>query len=133
MYYAAADLFLFPSLYDNAPLVVREAAAMHTPSLLTEVSTATEFICDEVNGFLTRNSKEAMAAKILRIIGDRILLQTVGDIAAEDIAQSWENIIEQVQQRYIGIMQRKMRELDRLNYHIPWPERIWSESVPDLY
>ena len=28
---AAADLFLFPSLYDNAPLVVREAAAMHTP------------------------------------------------------------------------------------------------------
>ena len=31
-YYAAADLFLFPSLYDNAPLVVREAAALHTPA-----------------------------------------------------------------------------------------------------
>jgi glycosyltransferase involved in cell wall biosynthesis len=29
-YYTAADLFLFPSLYDNAPLVVREAAGLHT-------------------------------------------------------------------------------------------------------
>ena len=32
-YYAAADLFLFPSMYDNAPLVVREAAMMGTPSV----------------------------------------------------------------------------------------------------
>ena len=31
-YYVAADLFLFPSLYDNAPLVIREAAALGTPS-----------------------------------------------------------------------------------------------------
>ncbi len=30
-FYAASDLFLFPSFYDNAPLVVREAAAMSTP------------------------------------------------------------------------------------------------------
>ena len=35
-YYAAADLFLFPSLYDNAPLVVREAAALHTASVMAE-------------------------------------------------------------------------------------------------
>lgn len=34
LYYLAADLFLFPSLYDNAPLVVRETAALHTPSIL---------------------------------------------------------------------------------------------------
>ena len=33
-FYAAADLFLFPSIYDNAPLVVREAGALQTPSIL---------------------------------------------------------------------------------------------------
>ncbi len=35
-YYAAADLFLFPSIYDNAPLVVREASALQTPAVLVK-------------------------------------------------------------------------------------------------
>lgn len=45
-YYAAADLFLFPSMYDNAPLVLREAAAMHTPAILLNGATASEVIVD---------------------------------------------------------------------------------------
>ncbi len=35
--YTRADLLVFPSLYDNAPMVVREAAALGTPSLLARV------------------------------------------------------------------------------------------------
>ena len=104
-YYAAADLFLFPSLYDNAPLVIREAAAMSTPSLLVEGSTAAEIICDGVNGFLTENSKEAMEAKIRQIINNRQLLKDVGHIASQTVANSWEHIIGMVQQRYISLMQ----------------------------
>ena len=106
-YYAAADLFLFPSLYDNAPLVVREAAALSTPSLLIDGSTAAEIICDRVNGFLTQNSKEAMAAKIVEIMSDRKLLNDAGYVASKTIALSWEHIINMVQQRYVSIMQRK--------------------------
>mgnify|MGYP001776216525 CR=1 FL=1 len=49
--YAAADLFVFPSLYDNAPLVVREAAAMGTPALLAEGSTAAGVLAAGINGF----------------------------------------------------------------------------------
>ena len=104
-YYAAADLFLFPSLYDNAPLVVREAAAMSTPSLLVEGSTAAEIICDGVNGFLTQNNKDAMAAKIRQIISNRQLLNDVGHIASETVANSWEHIIGMVQQRYMHLIQ----------------------------
>jgi len=104
-YYAAADLFLFPSLYDNAPLVVREAAAMGTPSLLVEGSTAAEIICDGVNGFLTKNNKEAMAVKIRQIISNRQLLKDVGHIASKTVANSWEHIIGMVQQRYLHLMQ----------------------------
>lgn len=33
-----ANLFVFPSLYDNAPIVIREAAASYTPSLLVKNS-----------------------------------------------------------------------------------------------
>jgi glycosyltransferase involved in cell wall biosynthesis len=49
--YARGDIFLFPSLYDNAPLVLREAAAMRTPAVLIHGSTA-EVIEDKDNGFL---------------------------------------------------------------------------------
>ena len=105
-YYAAADLFLFPSLYDNAPLVVREAAAMSTPSLLVEGSTAAEIICDGVNGFLTENSKEAMTAKIRQIISNRQLLKDVGYIASKTVANSWEDIIGLVRQRYLSLMRK---------------------------
>ncbi|MDR1436804.1 MAG: glycosyltransferase, partial [Candidatus Symbiothrix sp.] len=59
-YYAAADLFLFPSLYDNAPLVVREASALHTPSILVKNSTAAEIVTDNYNGFLIDNSGKAL-------------------------------------------------------------------------
>jgi glycosyltransferase involved in cell wall biosynthesis len=106
MYYAAADLFLFPSLYDNAPLVVREAAAMHTPALLLEGSTAAEIVRDGVNGFLTQNNKNAMAAKIRQIISDQPLLYAAGLNASKSIAQSWESIIDTVRWRYETIMHR---------------------------
>lgn len=68
LYYAAADLFLFPSLYDNAPLVVREAAALHTPSLLIKGSTSAEVIHDSVNGFLSDNSVTAYASRISQLL-----------------------------------------------------------------
>ncbi|MDR1864806.1 MAG: glycosyltransferase [Bacteroidales bacterium] len=130
MYYAAADLFLFPSLYDNAPLVVREAAAMHTPSLLLEGSTAAEIICDGVNGFLTRNSSEAMAAKIRAIMTNPSLLRATGLHAATNITHSWKDIMEVVCRRYELVMQRKKHELYR-KQHIPWPARIWPEPLLD--
>jgi glycosyltransferase involved in cell wall biosynthesis len=105
MYYAAADLFLFPSLYDNAPLVVREAAAMHTPSLLLEGSTAAEIVSDGINGFLTQNNKNAMAAKIRKIMSDPNLLHIAGLNASTSVAQSWESIIDTVRWRYETIIQ----------------------------
>lgn len=62
--YTAADLFLFPSLYDNAPLVVREAASLHTPSLVTRGSNTSEFIRDSINGFLADNDVLAFANRL---------------------------------------------------------------------
>jgi glycosyltransferase involved in cell wall biosynthesis len=106
MYYAAADLFLFPSLYDNAPLVVREAAAMQTPSLLLEGSTAAEIVRDGINGFLTQNNKNAMAAKIRQIMSNDDLLYAVGLTASQSVTQSWESIIETVRWRYETIIRR---------------------------
>lgn len=106
-YYVAADLFLFPSLYDNAPLVVREAAALHTPSVLIADSTASEIISHSVNGFLSANSVEAYADCIRNIIQTPELMQRVGEEASYTIARSWEDVAGEVYDRYSCLMKRK--------------------------
>lgn len=100
---AAADLFLFPSLYDNAPLVVREAAAMHTPALMLQDSTAAEVITADVNGFLTVNDKQEYANKITYLMNNPEILKQVGNKASMSISRSWENVIEEVLLRYKDI------------------------------
>ena len=102
---AAADLFLFPSLYDNAPLVVREAAAMHTPALMLQEATAAEVIQTDVNGFLTPNDLQAYADRIVYLMAHPNLLQKAGDRASVTIARSWENVIDEVILRYRDIQQ----------------------------
>lgn len=102
---AAADLFLFPSLYDNAPLVVREAAAMHTPALMLQESTAAEVIESDVNGFLTANDKQVYADRIVWLMEHPEVLKRVGDKASNTIARSWENVIEEVILRYKDIQE----------------------------
>lgn len=105
-YYAASDLFLFPSFYDNAPLVVREAAAMQTPSVLLEGSTAAELVSDSRNGFLTQRTPEAYARTIRRIASDKEMKAAVGRGAAATLARSWHDVMDEVIQRYDEIIAR---------------------------
>lgn len=105
-YYLAADLFLFPSLYDNAPLVVREAAALHTPSILLQGSTAAEIISDGVNGFLSTANEKLYADKISGLLACPQLIESAGAFAAQSLARSWKDIAEEVDDRYNHLMQR---------------------------
>lgn len=107
-YYASADLFLFPSLYDNAPLVVREAAALHTPSVLIKGSTCAEIIEDEYNGYLTEHSPEIFARRIDDLMSARECIRHVGKVASQTIARSWEDVAEEVCDRYNSLMRRKL-------------------------
>ncbi len=99
-YYSCADLFLFPSLYDNAPLVVREAAAMHTPSLLLEGSTSAEIIRDGKNGYLSFDDKTEYAKKLLYLLQNKANLEKVGIEASNSIARPWCDVIDEVLDRY---------------------------------
>lgn len=106
-YYAAADLFLFPSLYDNAPLVVREAAALHTPSIMTRGATASTIIDDGGNGFLTEDDPENMARIIRALSLDREYVRRVGVAASRTIVRSWESIATEVLDRYNDLIRRR--------------------------
>jgi 1,2-diacylglycerol 3-alpha-glucosyltransferase len=105
-YFACADLLLFPSIYDNAPLVVREAAAMGTPSVLVKESTAAEIIQDSINGFLIDNNSDSFASKLRQLSRNKSLINQVGKSASQTLARSWENITEEVLDRYNHIIKR---------------------------
>lgn len=108
-YYAAADLFLFPSIYDNAPLVIREAAALQTPAVLIEGSSSAENIINNYNGFLTENSVEAFATKLRELINAPEKINIAGLNASKSLARSWESITEEVLDRYQKLMERTWR------------------------
>lgn len=106
-YYAAADLFLFPSLYDNAPLVVREAAALHTPSIMIDESTAATIIKDSENGFLVPNNLDAFGARLRELIGQPERVHKVGITASHSIVRSWEDVVDEVLDRYNRLIAKK--------------------------
>ncbi len=104
--YAAADLFLFPSFYDNAPLVVREAAAMLTPSVLLTGSTSAENVIDGHNGFLTDPTPEAYARVITGLASDRQKILRAGRNARSTLSRSWRDVVDEVIMRYNEIIER---------------------------
>lgn len=106
-YYAAADLFLFPSLYDNAPLVVREAAALHTPSVMVRGATASTILTDDVNGFLVENHLDDFENKLRELIADPERVRRVGVQASRSIVRRWEDIVDEVLDRYNTIIARR--------------------------
>ena len=106
-YYAAADLFLFPSLYDTDGLVVKEAAALQTPSVMVETATAASVIKDNENGFLIPNEVEAFANRLRELIHDPQRVRMVGVQASRTLVRSWEDVVGEVLERYNRLIARK--------------------------
>lgn len=109
--YTAADLFLFPSLYDNAPLVVREAASLHTPSLVTRGSNTAEFIRDGINGFLADNDITAFANRLRYLLERPVVISWAAKGASETLARSWKDVSGEVLDRYQHLIRRKQNKI----------------------
>ena len=112
-YYASGDLFIFPSRYDNAPLVVREAASMGTPAIIPIGSTASEVIVDGQNGYLAEDSPEAYAEVIKAVAADRENLYRVREGARNTLVRGWNDVMEEVEDRYKKLIAR----LEKDRYH----------------
>lgn len=109
-YYAAADLFLFPSLYDTYGNVIREAALMHTPSLLVEGTTCAAPFQDGVNAFLARaNDPQVYADKIIETIRDVEGRQRVADRIPETLSRTWDDVVAEVVDRYDHLIANHQR------------------------
>lgn len=98
--YSFADLFFFPSAYDNDPLVVKEAAAHGLPSLVlagTSVSTA---IDNNINGFIQSGGADIFAHRIVKILDKPNELKKIGEQAKITLARTWSETLKTLVQHY---------------------------------
>jgi glycosyltransferase involved in cell wall biosynthesis len=102
--YAASDLFVFPSIYDNSPLVMQEAAAFDVPSIVVRNSSSAESILDGVNGFLVENEPADLVKKIIALMQDEHAIKIAGEGARKSIYHPWESIIDDVYLKYTTLI-----------------------------
>lgn len=103
--YTLASLLVFPSLYDNAPMVLREAAAVVTPALLVKGSTAAENLRDGENALIAEDSSpEAIAERIMTGLP---YLEKIGAGARMTIPMPWPQIMQKVEREYKALIQEK--------------------------
>ena len=98
--YARASVFAFPSLYDAAPMVVREAAVMGTPSIMVRGSTAAEVIRHGENGLLCENDPKDLARVMMEALKNPARLEAIGQKARETIPVPWEKVLETAVEHY---------------------------------
>ncbi len=78
--YADADIFVFPTLADCAPLAVPEGMAASLPIVTTRVGAIPEMVRDGVQGFVVEpGSVEALAAAIQTLLQSPELRASMGD------------------------------------------------------
>lgn len=107
-YYAMADLFLFPSLYDTFGTVIREAASMHTPSVLIQGSTCATFVEENVNGYTAENDPVAYAQRLREIMDHRANLDEVSERVSNVLGRPWSEIVEtEILPRYHSLIEIK--------------------------
>lgn len=104
--YQRATLFMFPSLYDNAPIVVQEAAASDCPSVLVKNANAAEGITHQVNGYISRNTPEDFAETIIQALANPLEYQAVVRQAKSTVYRNWESIIDEIYPKYMTIIEK---------------------------
>ncbi|MBQ9272966.1 MAG: glycosyltransferase [Mogibacterium sp.] len=103
-WYSRADLFLFPSTFDTNGLVVREAAASDTASVIVADSCASEGITDGRNGFLIEENADSLADKLRSLCADPGMVKKAGEAAGRELYVSWEDAVAAAYDRYGAVI-----------------------------
>jgi glycosyltransferase involved in cell wall biosynthesis len=98
--YKLAQLFFFPSAYDNDPLVMKEAAVHQVPTLALAGTNAAEPLVHNVNGFVIAGDATMFAESIIRIFTYLEALRKFGMQAQATIVKRWEQTLKPLIEDY---------------------------------
>lgn len=98
--YAAADMLLFPSMYDVSSLVQVEAASRYTPAAFAEGSVTSCTVTNGVNGYVFPCDTDKFADGVYQAITNPSQLKQIGTKAFDDLYITWDKIIQKVYLRY---------------------------------
>lgn len=105
--FARSNLFLFPSVFDNDPLTVVEAAVHQTPAVVIENTGASERIENNVSGFTIKNNIEDYVARLEEILKDKDLLNCVSNNASLKIPKDWQTTAKEYLEEYKKLITQK--------------------------
>jgi glycosyltransferase involved in cell wall biosynthesis len=104
-YYGMADLFVYPSKYENFGQPLIEAGAHGLPIIATAVGVARDIVIDGETGYLTSDDPKAMSDRI-NIFKDGKLRQEMG-VKIKNLVREkfdWENIMSQYMNLYSSLL-----------------------------
>ncbi len=94
-YYATFDYLILPSHREGFGLVVLEAAAMGTPTIVSNIKGPTEFVKDNHNGlYFDVGSAESLKTVLLKVLSDdKSLKKRLSDNAYADVCRDFDSAI----------------------------------------
>lgn len=101
-WYRKADIFVYPSMYENFGQPILEAAAAGLPIISTPVGVATELITNNETGFIFTGDEKELTDRITQIANNNLRLD-MGIALRKKVRRryGWEKIINQ----YVALYQ----------------------------
>jgi len=100
-YYAASDVFVFPTAYEAFSLVTIEAVASALSILATKVNGTEELIEDGYNGFFIKRDPKDIAAKVNLLVEHEKLRKQMGRNARKTAKNySWDEVARRTLEVY---------------------------------
>ncbi len=109
-YFAAADIFALPSMYEPLGLVYLEAMASGLPVITTMQSGAAEIVNEGVEGFVVKDPEDtaAISDKLLSLLDNKEMLMEMSSNARTRAEQfTYENYIGKINEQYETIVAEK--------------------------
>jgi len=106
-YYAASDIFVFPTSYEAFSLATLEAAASGLPLIITRVNGTEEIVVDGVDGFYVARNGEDVAGKISLLYHDRTRLREMS-VNSRKSAEgfTWQHNASRLYETYRRLQQK---------------------------
>ncbi|MDR0491017.1 MAG: glycosyltransferase [Oscillospiraceae bacterium] len=102
--FSRADMFLFPSTFDSAPLAVREAAACGLASVLVHGSAAAEPVTDGRNAVLIDENSDSLAQAVIGLSKNKERMKALGHAAMDELYVSWETAVASAYEQYCRLL-----------------------------